>query len=108
MIGPFTPLRALATTVRAFRDDIAPGREPNEERTATLQSQVKQLAATWFFALAALVCASCAPLYTAYALDRADLLGAIELHGGLVVGLGLLAWALLRLSVFSGWSPYAH
>ena len=108
MIGPFTPLRALATTAGAFRDDIAPGQEPMEERTETLRSQVEQLAVTWLFALAALVCAPCPLWYTAYELGRPDLLNAIELRGGLVIGLGLLAWALLRLPAFSGWSPYAH
>ena len=108
MIGSFHPFRALTTTAGAFRDDLAPGEEPTDGRTETLQTQVKQLAATWPFALAGLVCAPGLLWYAAYSLHRPDLLNAIEYRGGLVIGLGLLAWALLRLPASSDWSPHAH
>ncbi|GAA0302241.1 hypothetical protein GCM10009087_10020 [Sphingomonas oligophenolica] len=108
MIGSFHPFRALTTTAGAFRDDLAPGHERAAGQAEALQTQVDQLAATWPFALAALVCAPCLSWYMAYRLHRPDLLDAIEYRGGLVIGLGLLAWALLSLPAFARWSPHAH
>jgi diguanylate cyclase (GGDEF)-like protein len=108
MIGSFHPFRALTTTAGAFRDDLARGGAPTDGQAETLQTQIRQLAATWPFALAGLVCAPCLLWYTAYGLDRPDLLNAIELRGGMVIGLGLLAWALLKLPAFSDWTPHAQ
>ena len=108
MIASFHPFRALITTVGAFRDDLAPAHERSETRAKALQTQIDQLAATWPFALAAMVCAPCLLWYAANTLHHPDLFNAIERSGGIVIGLGLLALALLKLPFFASWSPHIH
>ena len=108
MVSSFHPFRALTATAGAFRDDLAPGHERAGRQAETLKTQVAQLTATWPFALAAIVCAPLLLWYMAYRLQRPDLLHAIELRGGIVIGLGFLTWAFLTLPNFSRWSPHAH
>jgi len=108
MIALLNPLRALTTTAGAFRDDLAPMHERSGTQAESLRAQLDQLAATWPFALVALACAPAILCVMAARLGLDDLLRGIELRGALVVGLGLIAFALLKLPRFDRWLPHAQ
>jgi len=108
MAVSFHPFRALTSTAGAFRDDLAASDEQSGDLAEALRGQLDQLAATWAFALAALICAPAVVAYAAFHVGRADLLRMIEVRGGVLVGLGLVALALLKMPAFARWSPHSH
>lgn len=108
MLVAFHPFRALTSTAGAFRDDLAPVSETPDAHLNALRIQVDQLAATWPFALVALIAAPALLWYGAFSVDRLDLLSGIELRGSIGVGLGIFALALLKIPALAEASPHAH
>ena len=104
----FNPFQALSVALTAFRADLAPGARASEHHRDTLRGQVRQLAATWPFAL---VVASAAPAivwWSAYEVGLPALMGTALLWGGVVAGLGLVLLATVKLPASRRWSPYVH
>ncbi|MDB5705368.1 MAG: diguanylate cyclase, partial [Sphingomonas bacterium] len=108
MIVAFHPIRALSNTAGALRDDLSPAVDGAGGQADSLRRQVEQLAATWLFAVAALITSSGLLLYAAAQLGRYDLFNSIEFHGGAVVALGVTALVLLTVPPFSRASPHVH
>ncbi|MEG3088069.1 putative bifunctional diguanylate cyclase/phosphodiesterase [Sphingomonas sp. PB4P5] len=108
MAVSFHPFRAVTATAGAFRDDLISGGGNRDGCQNALRRQLAQLRAGWPFALVALIIAPAMLWAAALSQQRADLLTAIQIRGGAVVGAGVLLLLLLVLPVGRRLSPHAQ
>ncbi len=105
MRRPFNPMSEILGSMTSLWSDLSLGVDEDRAPDAH-QLQFEQAATAWPAALLTQTLAAAMLLATATTVGLHDLLAPIAVRGGLVVLLGLVALALLKLPAPRNWSPH--